>query len=91
MNASTWHRTPILLAAALGAAVTAVTACGSSAAPPVGAPPASRHTAVERAATLNWLTMTNQMWTPSSPPTRRPTRRVRPAAGSCWTASSAGR
>ena len=63
MNASAWRRTPILLAAALGAAVTAVTACGSSAAPPVGAPPASRPTAVERAATLNWLTMTNQMWT----------------------------
>ena len=64
MNASKWHRTPILLAAALGAAATAVTACGgSSTAPPVGAPPASRHTAVERAATLNWLAMTNQMWT----------------------------
>ncbi len=64
MNASKWHRTPILLAVALGAAATAVTACGGSAVgPPVGAPPASRHTAVERAATLNWLAMTNQMWT----------------------------
>ena len=64
MNASKWHRTPILLAAALGAAATALAACGgSSTAPPVGAPPASRHTAVERAATLNWLAMTNQMWT----------------------------
>ena len=30
MNAGKWHRTPILLAAALGAAATAVTACGSS-------------------------------------------------------------
>ena len=43
MNASTWHRTPILLAAALGAAATALAACGGSA---CGArrcaPPASR-------------------------------------------------
>jgi hypothetical protein len=40
MNASKWHRTPILLAAALGAAATAVTACGSSSpAPPVGCHP----------------------------------------------------
>ena len=66
MNASKWHRTPILLTVALGAAATAVTACGSSTSPPVGAPPASRHTAVERAATLNWLAMTNQMWTRDS-------------------------
>ena len=64
MNASKGHRTPILLAAALGAAATTLAACGgSAAAPPVGAPPASGHTAVERAATLNWLAMTNQMWT----------------------------
>jgi hypothetical protein len=64
MNASKWHRTPVLLAAALGAVAATITACGgSAAAPPVGAPPASRHTAVERAATLNWLAMTNQMWT----------------------------
>jgi hypothetical protein len=64
MNASKGHRTPILLAAALGAAAVTITACGgSSTAPPVGAPPPSRHTAVERAATLNWLARTNQMWT----------------------------
>jgi hypothetical protein len=63
MNASTWHRAPILLTAALGAAAIAVTACGSSTPPRVEAPPASQHTAVERAATLNWLAMTNQMWT----------------------------
>ena len=36
MNASKWHRTPILLAAALGAAATALTACGSSAGRPGG-------------------------------------------------------
>jgi hypothetical protein len=64
MNASKGHRAPVLLAAALGAAATAITACGaSSTVPPVGAPPASRHTAVERAATMNWLAMTSQMWT----------------------------
>ena len=37
---------------------------------------------------LRWCTTRP---TPSSLPTRRPTRRVRPAVGSCWTASSAGR
>ena len=64
MNASKGHRTPVLLTAALAAAAAAITACGgSAAAPPVGAPPASRHTAVEQAATLNWLAVTNQMWT----------------------------
>jgi hypothetical protein len=42
----------------------AAAACGGgAAAPPVNAPPASPHTAAEKAATLNWLAKTNQMWT----------------------------
>ena len=64
MNASKRRRASILITATLGAAAVAVTACGGgSAAPTVGAPPASQHTAAERAATLNWLAKTNQMWT----------------------------
>ena len=64
MNIGTRGRAAFLLAMTLAALPVATAACGGSqAAPPVGAPPASRHTAVERAATLNWLAMTNQMWT----------------------------
>ena len=48
----------------LAAVPVATAACGGSqAAPPVGAPPASAHTSAERAATMNWLATTNQMWT----------------------------
>ncbi len=64
MNASGRCRTSSLVTAILAGCAVAVAACGGSgAAPPVGAPPASRHTAAERAATLNWLARTNQMWT----------------------------
>jgi len=64
MNASPGRRTPMLLTATLAAVAAVTAACaGNTAPPPVGAPPASTHTAVERAATLNWLAMTNQMWT----------------------------
>lgn len=53
-----------LLAATLAACAVVTAACGSgNAAPSAGAPPASSHTAAEKAATLNWLAKTNQMWT----------------------------
>jgi hypothetical protein len=52
-----------LLAATLVASAVVTAACGSrNAAPSAGAPPASSHTAAEKAATLNWLAKTNQMW-----------------------------
>ena len=58
------RRTASLFAALLAAVGLAAAACGGgAAAPPVDAPPASPHTAAERAATLNWLAKTNQMWT----------------------------
>lgn len=64
MNANGNRRTSYLLAAMLAAAAVAIAACSSEqAAPSVGAPPASRHTAAERATTLTWLAKTNQMWT----------------------------
>jgi hypothetical protein len=64
MNISTRGGATFLLATILAATAAASTACGgSSAAPAVNAPPASPHTAAERAATLNWLARTNQMWT----------------------------
>ena len=63
MNA-TGRRTIAPLAAAIvtGFAMAAA-ACGGGGVPAVGAPPASGHTAAERAVTLNWLAETNQMWT----------------------------
>jgi hypothetical protein len=63
MNATGKHRTTPLLAAAVAGCAMAAAACGSGGVPAVGAPTASRHTAVERAATLNWLAKTNLMWT----------------------------
>lgn len=39
--------------------------CGAGGAPVVAAPPASGHTAAERAAVMNWLAATSQMWTHS--------------------------
>src|ERR1700729_3605243 len=62
MNATGARRTAPLLAAIMAASAVAAAACGGGA-PAVGAPPASRHTAAERAATLNWLAQTNQIWT----------------------------
>jgi hypothetical protein len=62
MNATGTRRTAPLLAAIMAASAVAAAACGGGA-PAVGAPPASRHTAAERAATLNWLAQTNQIWT----------------------------
>ncbi len=52
----------LLPTAILASTVLTATACGSSS-PPVNAPPASPHSAAETAATLNWLSQTNQMWT----------------------------
>lgn len=64
MNTNASRRASILLAAMLAACAVAAAACGGGeAAPPVGAPPASPRTGPERAATLNWLAKTNQMWT----------------------------
>jgi hypothetical protein len=62
MNANGRRWTSPLLTAALAASALAASACGSGAIPVVGAPPASRHSTAERAATLNWLAKTNQMW-----------------------------
>ena len=52
-----------LLAAIVTVSAVAVAACGGGGAPAVGAPPASRQTATERAATLRWLAKTNQIYT----------------------------
>ena len=64
MNSRRRHRTAPLFTALLTGVGLAAAACGGgAAAPPVNAPPASPHTAAEKAATLNWLAKTNQMWT----------------------------
>jgi hypothetical protein len=64
MNAFRRLTTSLLLTAALAACAATAAACGGTAsAPPVGAPPASPDTAAERAATMHWLAMTNQMRT----------------------------
>jgi hypothetical protein len=62
MNASRRRTTAPLLTALLAGVGLAAAACGGGV-PAVGAPPASRHTTAERAATLNWLAKTNQIWT----------------------------
>ena len=62
MNGTATRRTMPLLAAIMAACAVAAAACGSGAAA-TGAPPASPHTAAERAATLSWLAKTNQIWT----------------------------
>jgi predicted small lipoprotein YifL len=41
----------------------AVTGCGGGGPAPVNPPPSSVHSAVEQAATMNWLAKTNAMWT----------------------------
>jgi len=57
-------RTVLLFTAVLTGAGLAAAGCGAGAGvPAVNAPPASPHTAAEKAATLNWLAKTNQMWT----------------------------
>jgi hypothetical protein len=63
MDATGRRRTVPLLAAIVTASAVAVAACGGGGAPAVGAPPASGRTAAERAATLRWLAMTNQIYT----------------------------
>jgi hypothetical protein len=51
------------LVAILGGISLVVAGCGGGSPAPVNPPPSSAHTAAERAATLNWLAKTNQMWT----------------------------
>jgi hypothetical protein len=63
MNGNGTSRRLRLLTAIVAGAGLAATACGSGGSATVSAPPASRHTAAEQAATLNWLAKTNQMWT----------------------------
>jgi hypothetical protein len=59
-------RSAALLSALLAGTGLAVAACGGGAASTaVNAPPASSHIAAEKAATLNWLDQTSQMWTVS--------------------------
>jgi hypothetical protein len=54
----------LLLPAVLAGIGLAAGACGGGGgSAPVNAPPASSHIAAEKAATLNWLSKTNQMWT----------------------------
>ena len=63
MTATGRRRPGPLLAAIVAGVGLAAAACGGSSGPVVGAPPASRHAAAERAATLHWLAKTNQIWT----------------------------
>jgi hypothetical protein len=62
MNATGRRWTGALLAAIVATSALTAAACGGGGDPAVGAPPASGHTAPERAATLNWLAKTNQIW-----------------------------
>jgi hypothetical protein len=62
MNATGRRWAGPLLAAIVAASAVTAAACGGGGDPAVGAPPASGHTAAERAATLNWLAKTNQIW-----------------------------
>lgn len=64
MNIRTRRRASFLLTMILAATGIATAGCGgSTGAPPLNAPPASRNTSAERAATMHWLAATNQMWT----------------------------
>jgi hypothetical protein len=64
MNASGRGRARTLVTAIAAVSAIATAACGGSGGnPPVGAPPASGHTAAERAATLTWLAKTSRIWT----------------------------
>jgi hypothetical protein len=55
--------TVALTAMGLAVAGLTVAGCGGGGAPVVNAPPSSTGSSAERAATLNWLNTTNQMWT----------------------------
>jgi hypothetical protein len=55
----------LTLTAVLAGIGPVVTGCGSAGPAPVNAPPASAHTAAERAAVMNWLLRTDRMWTNS--------------------------
>jgi hypothetical protein len=63
VNTSRGRSTSLLFALLAGIGL-AATACGGGAdSAAVNAPPASAHTAAEKAATLTWLDQTSQMWT----------------------------
>ena len=65
MNASRRRSAALLLALLAGVGL-AASGCGRGAdSAAVNAPPASPHTAAEKAATVNWLDQTSQMWTRS--------------------------
>src|SRR5579859_1545298 len=53
----------LLATVALGGIGLAAAGCGAGGAPAISTPPASGHTAAERAAVMTWLAETNQMWT----------------------------
>jgi hypothetical protein len=55
--------TVLLTGMALAGIGLTVAGCGGGGAPAVEAPPASSHTAAERAAVMNWLDTISQMWT----------------------------
>ena len=55
----------LLATVALGGIGLAAAGCGAGGAPAISTPPASGHTAAERAAVMTWLAETNQMWTHS--------------------------
>jgi hypothetical protein len=64
MNAGGRRTTSLLLAAILAGTGAVTAACGGAGGPAlVNAPPASPHTAAEKAAVQSWLAKTNQMWT----------------------------
>ena len=63
MNASRRRSTSLLCALLAGVGLTAAACGGGANSAAVNAPPTSPHTAAEKAATLNWLDQTNQMWT----------------------------
>ena len=54
--------TAVLAAAGAAGLGLTVAGCGGAGSPAVSPPPASAHTAAERAAVTNWLVQTNQMW-----------------------------
>lgn len=55
--------TAVLTAVGVAGIGLTVAGCGGGGAPVVGAPPASAHTAAERAAVMHWFVQTNQMQT----------------------------
>jgi hypothetical protein len=63
VNASRKRSASLLFALLAGVGLTTAACGGRADSAAVNAPPASPHTAAEKAATLSWLDRTNQMWT----------------------------